>query len=309
MTVDAKIFTADHNGESIRIPVAEIQGRSDGPVLSIIAGIHGAEYCGIEAAIRLSRELDADRLSGLVRIVPVANVPGFLGRCEVQCPVDGQNLNRLFPGSTEKQYTDHLAHCLYENFVRDADCVLNIHGGDVFEELVPYTGIGRTTDEDLDERCRSLGRAYGLPFLVETGALPGAVAGGTSLNQAAQADGIVSILAESGGRGLLEEEFVQTHVRGMRNTLKWLGMLEGELELPNEVRETKTEFWRISQEGVCYPEKSIGDRVSEGERIGVVTDWFGKTLEVLKAPRDAWIIAVVITPAGREDAIVYQVAY
>ncbi|MEJ8569132.1 succinylglutamate desuccinylase/aspartoacylase family protein [Elongatibacter sediminis] len=309
MSIRNRIITADHGGDAIRVPLIEISGASDGPVTSIVAGVHGAEYCGIEAAVRLSREIDSERLRGTLRIVTVANVPGFLGRCEVQCPVDGQNLNRLFPGSATKDYTDHLASVIYENCVRDADCVLNIHGGDIFEELVPYTGIGRTGNAQVDERCRELGRAYGLPFLLESGSPPGAVAGGSSLNQAAQADGITSILAESGGRGLLEEEFVETHLRGMRNTLKWMDMLDGDLELPNEVRELTTDFWRISSEGICYPEQAIGDRVREGQRIGEVKDWFGDTVEELIAPRDAWIVAVVITPAARKDAIVYQVAF
>jgi predicted deacylase len=309
LSIERRLITADFDGEPIRIPLTEIRGHREGPILTIIAGVHGAEYCGVEAAIRLGRELDPAALSGTLRIVPIANVPGFLGRCEVQCPVDGKNLNRLFPGATDASYSDYLAALLYDELVRDADCVLNIHGGDIFEELVPYTGIGRTENADVDERCRELGRAYGLPFLLESDAPPDAVAGSTSLNQAAQADGITAILAEAGGRGLLEEDFVVTHLRGMRNTLKWLHMIEGELELPDEVREMTTDFWRIQHEGVCYPEKAIGDFVTRGERIGQVTDWFGEPLEVLIAPRDAWIVAVVITPAARRNAIIYQVAF
>jgi predicted deacylase len=303
------ILLANHDGEEIRVPYIEIEGESEGPVLTVIAGIHGAEYPGIEAAVRLSRQITSEKLSGTLRIVPICNVPGFLGRCEVQCPIDGKNLNRVFPGSTEQSYTDHLAHVVYENLVTGSDAVLNIHGGDIFEELVPYTGIGVTDNQEVDAKSRELALAYGLPFLLETGALPGAVVGGNSLNKAAQHDGIPAILAESGGRGLMEEEYVLTHINGMLNVLKHMGMIDGEIQRKTETRELKTEFWRIESEGISYPKMNIGDEVKKGQQIGIVTDWFGELLETVTAPRDAWIVAVVITPAAVKDMIMYQVAY
>jgi len=307
--ITRSVLLANHEGEEIRVPYIEIEGKSEGPVLTIIAGIHGAEYTGIEAAVRLSRQVNPEELSGTLRIVPICNVPGFLGRCEVQCPIDGKNLNRVFPGSTEKGYTDHLAHTVYENLVTGSDAVLNIHGGDIFEELVPYTGIGVTGDEEVDAKSRELALAYDLPFLLETGALPGAVVGGESLNKAAQMNGIPAILAESGGRGLVEEEFVQTHLKGMNNVLKHMGMIEGEVQREVRTLEMASEFWCIETEGICYPHMKTGDEVKEGQKIGIVTDWFGELLETVVAPRDATIVAVVITPAAVKNMILYQVAF
>ena len=307
--ITRSILLSNHEGEEIRVPYIEIEGESEGPVLTIIAGIHGAEYTGIEAAVRLSRQITSEMLSGTMRIVPICNVPGFLGRCEVQCPIDGKNLNRVFPGSTEKGYTDHLAHAVYQNLVAGSDAVLNIHGGDIFEELIPYTGIDVTDNKEVDAKSRDLALAYDLPFLLETGELPGAVAGGESLNRAAQADGIPSILAESGGRGLVEEEFVLTHLKGMKNILKHMGMIDGEVRRTTETREMTTEFWRVESEGIGYPQMKVGDKVKRGQQIGVVTDWFGELLETVTAPQDAWIVAVVITPAAVKDMIMYQVAF
>ena len=44
-------------GVTVRMPVVVINGTADGPVFAVTAGVHGAEYPGIEAAIRLSRML------------------------------------------------------------------------------------------------------------------------------------------------------------------------------------------------------------------------------------------------------------
>jgi predicted deacylase len=307
--VSKSLLTAVHDGEGIRVPVIELSGTKDGPILTVVAGVHGAEYVGIEASIRLSQEIQPEQLRGTLRIVPICNLPGFLGRCEVQCPIDGKNLNRVFPGNPDNSYTDHLAYLVYENVVKGSDCVLNIHGGDIFEELVPYAGVGTTGNEAVDSRSQELGLIYDLPFLLETRNLPGSVPGGSSLNKAAQSDGIPSILAEAGGRGLVEEEFVQTHLKGMRNVLKWMNMIEGKVKSTVKTRVMATDFWRIAHEGVCYPELSLSEFVKKGQRIGVVKDWFGDTLQVLTAPHDAYVVANVITPAARKDAIIYQVAY
>ena len=54
---------------------------------------------------------------------------------------------------------------------------------------------------------------------------------------------------------------------------------------------------------------TLGQRVSDGEEIGILKDWFGDEIERIKAARDAWIIAIVTTPAAVKNAIIYQVAY
>ncbi len=40
--------------------------------------------------------------------------------------------------------------------------------------------------------------------------------------------GVVSILAEAGGNGSLEEADIQVHVEGARNVMRYLGMIDGE---------------------------------------------------------------------------------
>lgn len=62
------------------------------------AGIHNAEYVGIQAAIELSSEIDPEQLGGTLVIVPVANRSGFENRTMSMVHEDGKNLNRVFPG-------------------------------------------------------------------------------------------------------------------------------------------------------------------------------------------------------------------
>ena len=108
-------------GEQISFPFGRIQGSGPGPVLGIIAGIHGGEYCGIEAAIQLYCRFDPTLLRGEVRIVPVANVAGFLSKTMFISPQDGKKLSRAFPGNMNGTYTEKI----------EAACIAN------FEQLLP----------------------------------------------------------------------------------------------------------------------------------------------------------------------------
>jgi len=307
-TITRMLLTASYREEVIRVPFIEISGTDAGPILVIIAGVHGSEYAGIEAAIRLSRSLNPGELRGTLRIVPICNLSAFLGRSEAVCPVDGKNLNRVFPGNPKGTYSDVLANLVFTNVVQDSNYVLNVHGGDIFEALVPYVGIGECEQLELKKRCRELGRAYDLPFLV-TFEGKSSASYGMDLNTAAQAAGIPAILVEAGGEGLLAEEFVQIHLRGFTNVMKWLGMIEGKIVRENETKELTSDFWRVTQEGIFYPKVALGNYVENGEKIGILTNWFGETIEVLKAPRSAYILAIVTTPAARKNAVIYQVAY
>lgn len=48
-------------GSSLKLPVTTVCGVQDGPVILISAGVHGAEYIGIQTVAELSRELEIGR--------------------------------------------------------------------------------------------------------------------------------------------------------------------------------------------------------------------------------------------------------
>ncbi len=306
--IEEKLLRRSHRDGEIRVPLIQIRGKGDGPTLCIVAGVHGSEYPGIEAALRLSKATVPENLKGTLRIVPICNLPAFLERSEAVCPVDGKNLNRVFPGNPQGSYTDVLADLVFSEVIKGADCVLNVHGGDIFEALVPYVGIGEPTDPALGQRCRELGRAYDVPFLVTFAGMT-SPSYGSDLNSAAQAAGIPAILAEAGGQGVLDEESVRVHLRGFTNVMKLLGMIAGKIERVEDTKELTSDFWRVEEEGIFHPQVKLGDYVEVGQEIGLLTDWFGHRSYTLTAPRSAYIIAIVTTPAARANAVVYQVAY
>ena len=87
--------------DATRIPITIIHGNRPGPVLTLIAGVHGAEYAPIIALQRVLPQVDPQKLSGTVILVHIANLPSFLKRNIYYGPADGKNLNRVFPGKTD----------------------------------------------------------------------------------------------------------------------------------------------------------------------------------------------------------------
>lgn len=140
-------------GTELHIPHVLLCGKADGPTVLVTAGVHSAEYVGIQAAIELSIELNPDELRGSVVIVPLANRSGFEHRTMSMVHEDGKNLNRVFPGDAAGSAAERLAHVLFESFITRADAYVDLHSGDGYETLHPFAYyVGDTSAEETAKR-------------------------------------------------------------------------------------------------------------------------------------------------------------
>src|SRR5436190_5279889 len=205
-------FAGDAGLEKYRWPFIAISGAADGPTVLITAGIHAAEYTGIEAAIRIGRTIDPAAVRGTILVIPVLNRPGFYERSIYVNPEDNDNLNRLFPGRADGTWGQRFAHRLLTEIVVGCDNAIDLHAGDMIEDLTPFVIYRQTGDAALDARITTMANAYGARWAVRsapTGERPG------SLYAVACLNGVASMLAESGGRGLLIEADVVRHTTGV----------------------------------------------------------------------------------------------
>src|SRR5260370_9051319 len=168
------------------VPVVEITGRSDGPLLTVLAGVHGCEYAPMAAVRRWTRSLEARDLRGRVRAVPVLNLPAFRARSPFVGPDDGKNLNRCFPGDPEGTLADRLAHATFTQLITGSDALVDAHCGDLPEALEPFCLYEAGPSED---RALALAVAYGLGYVIRQEPGPGRPVGGTTSAAAAEAGG------------------------------------------------------------------------------------------------------------------------
>lgn len=61
----------------IQLPLVIINGRKQGPVLCLTAGVHATEYPPIDAVMRFLGELCARDMTGVVMAVPIVNMHMF----------------------------------------------------------------------------------------------------------------------------------------------------------------------------------------------------------------------------------------
>jgi hypothetical protein len=279
-------------GITVRMPVVVINGKGEGPVFVVTAGVHGAEYPGIEAAIRLSRTLDPAAVRGAVIVVPVVSVPAYQRRAIYVNPLDGVNFNRVCPGNPAGTITEIMADLLFKNVIAQADYYMDLHGGDMIEALVPFTLYYKSGNDTVDAASKALAEAYGIPIILGTTALRGGTYG------AAAAMGKPSVLTEAGGQGILDEPSTQTHVRGVLNVLKRFGGVSGAPEAtPPPVYYNKFVWVAAEQDCVYYPKVSVGQQVKEGEVLAEFTDLFGEKLGDLRSPATGPVLFLVTAPA------------
>ncbi len=294
-----------------RIPVTVVHGARSGPVLALVAGTHGSEYAPILALHRLRQELDPAVLAGTVILVHVANLPSFLGRTVYYSPVDGQNLNRVYPGAPDGSQSERIAHAITSEVIERADFLVDLHCGDGNEALRPYTYWMVSGDPEVDQASRALALAFGLDHIVIDSERPPDPAKSVYTANTAILRGRPAITTETGGRGETDEESVALALRGSWNLLRHLGMVAGDpASPPAVVWLDRFEVLRSPVTGTFRPAVRDGYAVAEGALLGALTDLFGEAAGEVRAPFAGVVNYIVATPpinAGEPLAMVSRI--
>ncbi len=296
---DFRIIVPEGSDAETFIPVTVVHGAKPGPVLAVVAGVHGFEFASILAAERLAERVDPTRLSGTLVLVRVANISGFEGRSPNVNPVDRKNLNRVFPGKADGTQTERMADLIAREIVARADFLMDVHSGDGAEFLDPFIGVyGGPLATDFPLALK-VARGFGFPNIVRYSMdTQEQIDRGRSLNRQGVAMGKPTILVEIGQNGSREEAHVAAIVTGVENALAILGVTESQLpDMPQPVRLFQgTVSATASQTGVFHPSK-LGPRpLAKGELLGTVHDYTGREVERILSPIDGYALYGITGP-------------
>jgi len=285
-------------------PYISIRGASEGPTVCITAGMHGSEYAGIEAALRLAGELEPSRVRGHVLILPVVNQPAFWEHAAAIVPLDGKNPSRVFPGRRDGTVTDVMAAYLFDEVFSRCDALIDLHGGDLMERLTPFTIYQETDDPALDAKSHALAASYGFPIAVRRAkdVLRRPVPG--YMQAAAAARGIPAIVAEAGGEDQAKPEDVTAHLTGLRRALVHLGLVAGEAPRP-VLRLVEFVLVFAEQDGLFAWIADLGERVREGQVIGRLRDLWGRPVRDVVAPVNAEVLFFNTSMAARKGHLLF----
>ena len=294
------------DGVETFIPVTVFHGRNSGPVLSLIAGIHGSEYSPIISMQRLPELLDPQAMAGTLIIVHIANLPAFQGRSIYFGPDDLKNLNRSFPGKIDGTVTERIAFTLSEEIMPLSDYLIDIHSGDGNESLRPsysayYAEAGGT---EVVGQSRRLAVAFGLETIVQFAGSYSSLDDAIYTSAQSVTRGIPSIDVESGELGVIDDVFIDPITDGAMSVLRELGMVAGEPIVPaNPLFISDRARVYSEYEGIWHQNKLVqtGDYVTEGTELGVITDYFGKELQTVVAPASGVLLILFGTPPVNVD--------
>lgn len=275
---------------SIMIPITQAKN-GDGPTVLLTGGNHGDEYEGPIALYALAGDIDPEDIRGRVMIVPAMNYPAFQAGRRTS-PIDGNNLNRAFPGDPAGTVTQKIADYFQRTLLPMADIVCDIHSGGKSLDFVPFCASHLVADKDQQYRCAAARDAFNAPYalsLLEIDSVG-------MYDTAAEEMGKTFITTELGGGGTTTPETVAVARKGISNLLKHAGVVAGTPEIgPTLNLDMPDKRCFISSESIGLLETcvALGETVKEGQVMARVytTERTGTPPRVYTSPLDGIFIA------------------
>jgi uncharacterized protein len=287
------------------IPVVLVRGAKPGPVLALVSGAHGTEYASIIALEKLIQSLDPAQIAGTVIILPLVNRASFDQKVPHVNPVDGKSMNRFFPGNANGTQTERASWLITKEVVERCDYLIDFHGGDLDENLRPYSYWPKTGNARQDAINRDMTLAFGFDTIIIASDRPRDPNASRYLDNTANTRGKPAIVVEAGYSGTVQPEDVHALVNGTLSVMRYLKMLPGApTMLEHPVWIGKIDSVTSDQAGIFYPLVQRGTYVSQGMKIGYVTDYFGKVIYEATAPAAGVVLYICGVPSMKKgDAV------
>lgn len=305
----------DRAAGSLSLPMIVVRGKSARPTLLVTAGSHPTEYAGVEAALRLSRTLNPKKIRGTVIIVPFVNLLGFNARAPGACPEDSVDIFGAFPGTGGETVSYAIARELFEKVVRQADYVVDLHGGELNESeslfLAWYCKVGNVR---VDRASEKLARTFAPDYMLDASKIwinreRSNLPKGLLVYEAARL-GKPAIIGEGGGSGRAGEPEVRRLLEGLKRVCIAIGIVRGEVSERTSERVHDLTLLTTQCDGLLSCRVRVGDRVSRGDLLAEVRDWEGSVLQKISAPYDGIVeITVNWMPVRAGEYVLAMVRY
>ncbi len=285
-----------YTAQPVNIPVTVVRGTEEGPRVFLTAAVHGDELNGVEIVRTLMTELDPAKLKGAVLCTPVVNRWGFLSHSRY---LPGRrDLNRYFPGNAEGNLAARVAHKIFSEIIQKAE-----YGIDMHTAAVGRTNLAHIRGDMDNEKVRKMAKAFGTEIIIDQPA-----AGGT-LRSAATRAGVPTIILEAGETFRFQRAMVTKGVRGVKNVLAELGMIDWEQrEPPFQVIVKVSEWIRAERGGILDIRVRPGELIYEGNDIAIVSTPFGREVTTLKSPLTGLVIGITTIPLVQPGDAICHIA-
>ena len=239
----------------------------------MFGGNHGDEYEGQLAASTLARSLQPDEVSGRVIIVPCLS--GEASRASTRRWLNGDNLNRAFPGVEDGTPAEKIAYFITNELFPRTDAVIDMHSGGRSMFSLPVSHMHWEDDSALREPMVKHMLAWNTGHHFIYGGIGGS--GNRLLPGEAARQGKIVVTTELGGGGFTTVETMRIANEGLANVLRSIGSLRGDVTPPST-----PPIVLDARDPACYPEAHRrglfenavrpGQTVVAGQAVGYLHD-------------------------------------
>ncbi|MFP4157970.1 MAG: succinylglutamate desuccinylase/aspartoacylase family protein, partial [Opitutales bacterium] len=235
-------------------------------------------------------------ICGTLVLAPVVNVFGFETH-ERYLP-DRRDLNRSFPGSPSGSLASRIADVLMRELVASCD-----YGIDLHTAAVQRTNFPNIRADLSHPRARRLATAFGCMLTVDGKGPVG------SFRREATKAGCPTVILEAGEPWKVEPSVLQIGIRGIRNVLSDLGMIERPVEKPAfQVKIRKTTWVRAAVGGILKFHVSPGDFVEAEQPVATNYSIMGVEQSVLQSPVPGIVLGMATLPAVKPGEPICHIA-
>lgn len=275
-------------GREVRLPVIVAAGEEDGPRLLVTSCLHGDEVLGSDVVRRVVAGLDPRQLRGTVVAFPWVNAPAVATRTRrnvSELYPGPHDMNRVFPGASAGVLSERIARLLSDEFISGSGYVFDFHCASVGGEWVGYSAMpanGASYSQGVVTAARGLASAFQGPMLLDAD-----TATHGSIMDAALKMGIPASMAEFGVANVIDAAGLALGMRGLRNILCHLEMVNGEVEpVASQIVVRRVHRMIANEGGYLIHEGNLGRRVRAGERLSKIESIEGLTVEEIVSPAD-----------------------
>ncbi len=286
-----------HTSTPIQVPVIVQRAKEDGPVLLLMAGMHGDEINGMEIVRRMIRKGWNKPTAGTIICIPVFNIFGFLNVSR-ELP-DGRDLNRSFPGSQSGSLASQFAFHFMKEIAPKVDYVIDFHTGSAQRSNAPQVRCVFNSLESLE-----LARVFNPPFIINSSFIP------KSVRESMKKMGKSILLFEGGKTNSINEDIIKEGLDGIKRVMDYLSFRSfktdnDENRIPLFIQSSK--WIRASHSGMLRVFVKNGAKIEKGEVLGVISDPFGKIERKIKSPIDGYVFCVNETPVVNKGDAIFHV--
>ena len=283
------------SGLALPTPVLVINGAKPGPTLCLTGAIHGDELNGIEVVRRVMYDISPKDLNGTLIGVPIVNLQGFQRGSRYL--TDRRDLNRYFPGEKNGSLASRIANSLFNEVIKHCNYLIDIHTGSLRRTNLPQIRANMN-----NPKIAKFVEGFDKIAIVHHSGNPG------MLRTAANDAGITSVTMELGESLRIQENQIVAGTHSVNSLLDKFEMYPRVFIWGDPKPAYYQSTWiRVESGGILFSKMGLGDNVSVGDTLGIVTDPITNQSTDLESPIKGHIIGMAVNQVVMPGFAAYHI--